>query len=433
MRRAVVATAVVLLAGCGTKPQLLRHYAQVEGATAAPTLELSVFMANPKAGDSKAPILGLHERAQAELVKALAERAGPGASAKQLVAAVMESPDEQQRPCAWADKTVLNKRVVFTLLGDLTRPADRVDKLEVSLKLADVAKGKFTSWDRFDSVYASIDIGSAKFTQTDKLTLDRTKTATAGGIVRVLDFGAESTDVLEETAKYALRRLSLGGALTPEQATLILEGGPNLNLFGTATATISLKLTAIDDNLPVYRLNLKKDGQTAAPTDVTIERCQAKVAKSSSAGLAVSSSGKAWIREALSGDSTVSEGDDLARIRSVSLNGPQLELSTADELLAETYGLVLCPRGAGIDRCGRVRIEVAEIGPGASDVVQFTSAVSAGLFRLWLLEQTRSAKVEAVGGRRVGLADKDDGAAALSGVTKEVAEQLRVARLWHNR
>jgi len=433
MRRLATAAAVALLAGCGAKPQLLRHYEQVEGATAAPTLELSVFMANPKAGESNPPILGLHERAQAELVKALAERAGPGASAKQLIAAVMESPNEEQKPCAWADKTVLSKRVVFTLLGDLTKPADRVDKLEIALKLADASRAKFTSWDRFDSVYASLSIGDAKFTQTDKLTLDRTKTATAGSIERVLDIGAETTDVLEETAKYAMRRLSLGGALTPDEARLIIEGGPNLNLFGTATATVSLKLVPIDDNLPIYRLSLKKDGKTAAPADVTIERCQAKVARSSRAGLAVDSTGKAWIREALAGDATVPEGDDRARIRSVALAGPQLELSTADELLAEVYGLVSCARGAGIDQCQRMRIEVAEFGPGASDVVQFTSAAAAGQFRLWLLEQTRAAKVESVGGRRIGLAGKDDTAAALSGVAKDAAEQLRVARLWHNR
>jgi hypothetical protein len=424
--------AISLLSACGARPHLLRHYEQFEGLS-QPRLELSVFMANPKAGESKAPILGLHERAQAALVNAMAERAGPSASSKQLVAAVMDSPEEEQRPCAWADRTVLSKRVVFTLLGELSKPADRVDKLEIFLKLTDAERGRFTSWDRFDSVYASIDIGSAKFTQTDKLTLGQTKSVTAGDLERVLDIGVESQNALEETAKYALRRLSLGGALTSDTAKLVLEGGPLLNLFGTATATVSLRLSSFDDNMPVYRLNLRKDGKLASPAEVTVERCQAKVARSAGTGLSVESGGRAWIREAVSGDSTVSEGDDRARIRIVALTGPRLELSTADELHAEAYGLIQCSPRAALEQCTRVRIEAADYGPANSDVLQFASAANAAQFRLWLVEQTQVNPVIAVAGRRVGLAGQDDATTSLTGVTKLVAGQLRVARLWENK
>ncbi|MBN8490292.1 MAG: hypothetical protein J0M00_02530 [Burkholderiales bacterium] len=424
---------VVLLAGCGAKPELLRHYDRLDGATANATLELSVFMASPKAGESKAPIVGLSERAQAELVKALAERAGPDVSAKQLVASVMATPEEEQGPCAWADRTVLSKRVVFTLLGDLRKPADRVDKLEMVLELAQPERARFTSWDRFDSVYASFDIGSAKFTQTDKLTLGRTKTASVGDVERVLDIGAETSDVLEESAKYALRRMSLGGALTPSVAKLVVEGGPNVNLFGTTTATVSLKLTAIDDNLPVYRLSLVKDGKPAMPAVVTIERCQAKVAKSSSDGLSVKTKANAWIRETASGDSTVSEGDDVTSIRTMPLSGPTLQLATADDLYAATFGLVQCPPGAQLEACHRLRIEVADFGAPSSDVLQFTTAAAAAQLRLWLLEQTRTGTVSAVAGRRIGLAGADDDAAALTGVSSTAANQLRVARLRQNR
>lgn len=437
MRLCLLAVAMVL-GGCSAKPQLLKHYAEDMESSTGGTVKLSVFLANPKGADTSPLISGLHERAQAALVAAVAAKLPASATPKDLIAALETSAEPDEKPCAWADKTVVSKRLVFTLSGNLQRPADRVDKLEVDIAFEDrTARANFTSWDRFDSVYASFNLGTAKFTQTNKLTAGRTNTDTsnlpnaAGSVVKLLSFGAESTNALEESAAYAMRRLSVGGALGKDKATLVQEGGPNLNLFGTSTATVSLKLVPADDPRPVYKLGLSKAGQPVSPAEVSVERCQAKFASSSARPLMLKVTGKATLREVESGDATVMEGDDRLNVRVANLSTDDIELLSKDDLHFQTFGLVQCAAGQKLDDCKRLKVDLQEFGPNIPEELHLASASAAAALRTWLLEQSKKGDVKTIGARQVGMLSKDE-SNTLNGLNSATVSELRVVRLREN-
>ena len=436
---------LLLLGGC-TSPKLLRHYEGV-GYANPPTqdLQLSIFPANPKANNDEPLIAGLSERAQAELIRSMAaSSSAKGKSGEELLALINKAPDGPSKSCAWAVNNSLTKRVNLAVLGDLQKPADRIDKLDITLALSSsdaklnrgpsAKRASFASWDRFDSVYGTFNIGSAKFTQSSKVSVGRTNTNTsnladsAGSVVKVLDLGAEADRSLEESATYALRRLSVGGALTPSTARLVQEGGPNMNLFGSSAVTLSLALATNTDPRGVYAFVLEKDGNQLTANMVKIERCQ-DTYPISNAPITADVNAEALLREVTSGDGTVSEGDDQVQMRwtPLKLINPKLVLASTKDLTVERYTLARCGPGDGLDRCEQLHVEHNGATAGGTERILLPSMGAATDLRAWLIAQAKVKKVETIGGRAVGIARPGaNKAAKLSGLTSDQASKLRV-------
>lgn len=444
---ATAAGVALLLVGCST-PQLLRHYKAMEYLDPPPLdLQLSVFPANPKAGEDAPLIASLSERAQAELIRSLANKSSANGGADELISLVQKSPGGPPKGCVWAVKKSITKRVNLAVLGNLRKPADRMDKLDITLRLPlgkqrvkgifEEPRATFASWDRFDSVYGTFNIGTAKFTQSGKVSLGRTGTDTsnladsAGSVVKVLNFGAEFDRSLEESAAYALRRLSVGGALTPTMAQLVQEGGPNINLFGSSAATLTMDLATNRDPRGVYAFVLAKQGKALAPSEVQVERCQ-DIFPVNNDPIVATIEGKALMREVVSGDGTVPEGDDVARMRWHPLRpvSATAMLASKTDLTVERYALAQCRLGTPQEMCDLLHLELNGAGARIEQVLQ-PSLEAALELRAWLVTQAKAQKVRTLGGKAVGTASRGAAVAGipperLTGFTADQAASLRV-------
>lgn len=446
-----LAAAVLLTAGCTSQPKLLRHYQILQTPAMAPaSVELSVFLANPKASGDSPLVSGLSERGQAELIRSLASKVSKEGGAAELMGFLHEPTEIPPKACAWANTTSMSKRLILTVLGNLSKPADRIEKLDILLTLPNPPKSNgtlgtpkaiFTSWDRFDSVYGTFNIGSAKFTQSNKLSLGRTTTGTsnlansAGSIVKVFDLGYEADNTLEESAAYALRRLYVGGALTDTTARLVQEGAPNINLFGSSAATISFKLLTDGDVHPVYNFTLQKNNKAVDAADVKIEWCSDKYPRNSSA-IQAAVSGTALLREVSSGDGTVTEGDDEVRFRFVSLTPSTVTLAGPPDLEVQRFGLAQCAAGSDLDDCSRLHIEHSGAQMGSVEQILVPSMGAAIALRAWLVDQSKVKPVKAIGGFSIGMAPRITAqpttVAQLTGLTATDVGRLRVVRLLDN-
>jgi len=438
----LIAATAVLLAGC--TPKLLRHYETFQAPETPPKVELSVFLANPKASDSTTVISSLDGRAQAELIRSLAAMMPPGSKPADLVALLKRIPEEPPKACAWASNKSATKKLVLTVLGDLRRPADRLDKLDMTLTLSAAdgsdKRASFVSWDHFDSVYGKFDIGTAKYTQSGKLSIGRTGTdvanlpEAAGSATKVLNLGAETNNTLEESATYALRRMSIGGALTPTSAWLVQEGGPNINLFGSSVATLTLSLESSKYPIGIYSFVLVKDKKPLPSAEVTVERCESEYPISAKP-ITVVVTAKAVQRAVTRGDGTVSEGDDGITLSELTLTPKpsSVTLLKDTDLRLERYALAFCTRNQLLADCDRLHIQHNGVTHGNIEQIVMPSMDAAVALRGWLLEQTRAAALPGLNGLTIGLAKKEAATAlpvpSLAGLPTTVARELRVVLL----
>lgn len=433
-----LAITAVVLSGC-ISPKLTRHYDSVdESSLSSNTLTLSVFLANPKVDEEPPLITKLTDRGQAELIRSVAGKMPDKSDATALLTVLGKAAAEKPKDCAGADRTSLKKRVTMTVLGNFGRPADRIDRLELRFSLPQDAPYEFASWDKFDSVYGSYDLGSAKYTQSRKLTLGNSNTDTknlandAGGVVKVLNAGYEASDGLEEDMKYAIRRLSVGGALQPGQAILVQEGGPYINLLGSSSAVFTLKLKSSGDPLPVYVLGFK-DGPKTLPGEVSVARCLVKYPlRSTPLRLAVD--GKALKRLVVNHHDTISEGDDTVRFESQDFGATTVRITDEEDLKAEFFGLESCQKGPSATTCFRLAIENPYSG-NVEDPLTMGTPDEAAKMRDWLLANIRSDKVpDMVETRRIGLVGPktEPGSTPVPPLTPDIARSLRITRVATN-
>lgn len=429
-RIAVVVGMAAMVVGCTPKPVLIRHYASMDAkGMKAPDLELSVFAMPPKPSPSSFLIAGLSDRGQAELIRSLSSKLPPSAKASELLPLLAESYESPGKSCAWAIHTSVQRRLAITLLGDLSKPADRVDRLKVMLTLPK-NKVRFATWDRFDSAYGSINLGTAVFTQTDKVSIGHDATGTrnlpqsAGSEVTLFKLGAESTDQLQETMNYAVRRLTIGGALSDRVATIVQEGGPYLNLLGTSTATLTLALEPRPDSPPLYRLGLVSDGKPNKPASVTIERCESQFPARTEIDATVE--GDAMVRLVGNGDGTISEGDDSIEMKKISFdNKNKIKLLSKDDAKVQAFGLVKCDTDQVPPECDEVQIAYRGAN-GNAETLSLDSAAAAGALRGWLLDSVGTGKkLSHLGDRKIGL-----GPGNINGLTAAQISALQVARIW---
>jgi hypothetical protein len=330
--------------------------------------------------------------------------------------------------------------MTITVMGNLRRPADRVDRLQFDFEL-DATTSKraaFASWDKFDSVYGSYDLGTAKYTQSRKLTLGGSDTDTeklpsdAGSVVKLLNAGYEASNSLEENMKYSIRRLSVGGALTPAKATLVQEGGPYINLLGSSSAVITLKLETIDDPHPVHVLDFKK-GRNTLPEDVGVTRCNASYPKSAEE-LKLRVGGSALKRTVYEHHDTISEGDDMVKFTTKDFASSNLTFATASELKVNFFGLAFCTPKAAENECLLLAMENPEAGK-VTDAIMLRTSDDAAKLRDWLVANVKADKVpETIGHRRIGLVASrlSGGGASQQQLTSAIVRSFRVMRLGGN-
>lgn len=436
----LIAATTVLLAGC--TPKLLRHYESFRAPETVPTIELSVFLASPNASNPATVLSILDGRAQAELIRSLSKMMPADSKPADLLALLQRNPETPSKSCAWASNKTATKKLVLTVLGGLRRPADRLDKLDVTFTLNEEdgsqERAKFVSWDHFDTVYGKYEIGTAKYTQSGKLSIGRTGTdvtslpESAGSATKVLNLGAEASNSLEESATYAIRRMSIGGALDPKSARLVQEGGPNINLFGSSVATLTLSLTTSKYPIGMYSFVLLKDNKPLPPSEVTVERCEGEY-PATQVPVTVNVTATVVQRAVAQGDGTISEGDDTVTSTEEELRPVKLILLNETDLQVERYALALCKPAQVLADCDRLHIQHNGVSDANVEQLLMPTRDAAVALRRWLVEQTKAPKLGDVNGLAIGMARKEAATTApiptLEGLSPNMARELRVIRL----
>lgn len=425
-----IALSFTLLAGCGANPKLLRHYKRADSASEYPEkLTLTGFSLEADQSPGSLPIALLSDRAQAELMKAMA--GGKDSMPAASILAAISKPPSSRRPCAWADRTSIKRRLYLTTSGGMESVADRIDRSEITISIVGMENketeypASFISWDRFDTQYATYNLGSATFAQTDKLSIGRDSTQTrnlpaAGGAdVTLFKLGAETTDQLTEAVNFAMRRISVSGSLSGKSASITQEGAPNFNLMGSVSALVNIRIERQKDPIVVYDFALGSESDPKEPTEVSVERCNASVPSTSSA-VKAKVSGTYYVRKVTSGAKTIPEGDDVVTYVKKNVENIDLELVPEDSMQNNTFVIATCMPGQRPYECDRLLIDAPEsTSKSGHESIRFLSLDKAAELKLWIDRMIRKhGRVSAIGGREIGIGSPGD-ITSLTGINRD--------------
>jgi hypothetical protein len=145
-------------------------------------------------------------------------------------------------------------------------------------------------------------------------------------------------------------------------------------------------------------------------------------------------SGTILLREVLSGDDTVAEGDDHVRLSREAIKGEPVRLVTKDSLELARFGLGRCPEQGTPKGCHVLQIQHDGAANAEAEPVILASEADAIALRSWLSTQSKSPRTRSIGGLAIGVGRRDAplSAAELSGVSASEAARLRVISIPSN-
>jgi hypothetical protein len=361
------------------------------------TAKVSAFVLDVPEGASGKTLSDLPERAQAAAIKAIG--ASPRTSTKDLLAAIGSPIGKKQKKTGDEDQSVFKKRIVLALVSlTTTAPADRFTFAKLSLVFPELpeTQAKFVSWDKFATQYQTVDLGSLSYTQNRELDLKLTAQAPhgAGGEV-----DSKTANALQEQAKLSQRYTTITGSLTPNEADLIQQGAPGIDLAGNISVDMTIKVPANKDAYTITDFG-ELFAEGGKPTDPVTPTDPAKLSVSSHSITAPKNQCRDImadltlnyvLRHVVEGAGTITESDDVVEFRIGTLSPVSVTLVPADELKVPTWNLRLNDRILSLERV-----------PGAegnlkTQPITFDSYDNGKQFLLWLIKT----KPHAIGGRRL--------------------------------
>lgn len=241
------------LTGCAFltgKPAPLVHrryaafgYLEKKDEPKEPEVRITVFaMPVPAAAPAALGITGLAGDAQAEMVRALERRTRDGGTAA-LVQAMALPLRPAGAVTTFRDLTRISRRLVFSVDHRAMNPADRV--AEARIAVTPDSGVRFVSWNRMENEYQTVELGKLNLSQ------ERSGTAELGLTLPVLSAApsasATAAATLQEELMLRQRRTALTGTLRPEEAMLLQEGAPGIDLTGNVTADFELAVPSGGD------------------------------------------------------------------------------------------------------------------------------------------------------------------------------------------
>ncbi|GJM08874.1 MAG: hypothetical protein DHS20C11_11500 [Lysobacteraceae bacterium] len=199
-------------------------------------VSVGAFAIAPPASKSTPAVASLSERGQAALIEALAN---PSTNPKLLEQLQLKSA---VNTTTVVDMSQIQRRVIVSVETDFfqAHEADRITALKCTLEnLSNQAQ--FVSWDKFESVYETVDLGKLTLTQGSSITVTPTETAKAGS-GDVLDIGGSlgATRNLVEELAVKKKRVVMSGRLTPTEAIVSQQGALGIDLVGNFAIDLTL-------------------------------------------------------------------------------------------------------------------------------------------------------------------------------------------------
>ena len=237
----------VIVGGCatlqGSNSRILRRYAtQTRIRETAPTVKITVFaLPVPSTPPAATEITNLANDAQAELVKAMAGRTqGSPAGLVQALAMPIEGTSSEP---SFHDRTRFARRLVFSLENQSPGPANRIS--EARIYVHPLNGTRFVSWNRIENDYQTVDLGKLNLSQERGSNVGLGLTLPVASASPSVSASASST--LQEEMVLQQRRTQLTGAITPDTAMLLQQGGFGIDLTGNVTADFDLVVPGVRD------------------------------------------------------------------------------------------------------------------------------------------------------------------------------------------
>ncbi len=306
IKNLLILLVVFLISGCYPDPEILKHYKSCsynnsDCSETTVRTAYSIFSRDVPATSTTTNITQLSDEGQAALIQAFNTRASSNSELISLLAEGIKKPSQPT-----SDKTIFKKRIVASVVGGSLSPAERLDFVDINVSI-DSRDGTFTSWDKFSTQYAEIDLGSDKFTQLRSFSPEL-KLGTDDA--QVLPFSTQNTR--EESVTYRSRTVELTSILTPYSATLIQKGVANRDLTGNVIfdLDIDLKDCGANGDRQYLFTNMFKDGKPNEAKDIGVRALDIIIPENADRAVSSRSTANLLVRAIVSGEDTITESDD---------------------------------------------------------------------------------------------------------------------------
>lgn len=271
----LIFVAVLFLSfACAPKPKYTNRFDSytIENKSPSYSATITAFSLPVKDSSKSTTILNLSDRGQAAFIKAVKEYSDENKNdfIKTLASAIKPS---SKPPSVILDKTEFSRRVVFSIENTSTWPADRIDRVKVTLSFPEnINKPEFKSWDKFSSKYETVDLGSLTYTQSNSFS------ASVSGSIPIsspISIGGEASISRDLQEKLLLRdrRVVSTGQLTTKKAVIIQEGSVGLDLTGNMTVDLIVDVPNIAEGKWItYITNLFNKATPNPPNKVIVKQ-----------------------------------------------------------------------------------------------------------------------------------------------------------------
>ena len=212
---------LLVLNACGPKPKYTNRFESYDIVdkpqdTSVTISAFSLGVPNP----ARTTLLNLSEGGQAEFIRAIKEYSIENNKdfIETLGTVIKLDP---QPPSILIDKTVFQRRIVFSIENTALGPADRIERVKITLCLkGNQNEPVFKDWNLFSSKYETIDLGALQYTQSNVFGLSVSGSIPLASPVE-LSANAQLSRDLQEAILLKDRRIVSTGQLNSQKAVVI--------------------------------------------------------------------------------------------------------------------------------------------------------------------------------------------------------------------
>lgn len=365
-----IVPATLLLASCGAIQPKLKHYqscvvSQPSDSKKVPCgsspsedqllgkISFQAFV-TPKPFASPSTLLSsLSPEGQAALVRALAAKSTTGAD---LVNVLSKPYVPDEKACAWANRSDFQRQLVLSIVGGEAKPSYRLALAKIVIdpyskvthgslepSLVDSGPFEFVSWDRFETKYLEVNLGSGKFTQSTTIGANKgAENLSQIGATALADkatslFSFSNTRGLEESFQLSQRIPEVSGVLAPESAQLFLQGAPGRDILGTTFAVVTVRAKSERMPLPIYSVSGFDKSEIAWQQCWMTYPSEPTATGVAPSPIVLNLKADGVIREVGGGADTYLESDDAVNLRQYSLGTSKVVLVPSTELNPDAY------------------------------------------------------------------------------------------------
>ncbi|MBN1271978.1 MAG: hypothetical protein JXB26_06865 [Candidatus Aminicenantes bacterium] len=317
---------VVLISSC-TQYRLTRRFKTAAWReTVDDWVKAAAFTLNLKPQPTDETIFRLSPAAQAAFIKAIGEKSGNAYTFLQALGSDFQKKSEDS-PVFY--RTLFHCRVVVSVEKSsffneeqnmreslMPGPADRIS--ELLIKLSGLENGCFISWNRFETQYETINIGSLSLKESNQAELGVGGTAlmkkwlgqdvlsVEGSLDPRLGYGRE----LKEELSLRQRYVGFSGRLSPKGADIFMQGVSGIDLAGNFAMDLKIEVPSSPRRMKVFLPGITQTEESPLSPEKMTWKTASVVLPASTEDVTCNLSCRYTIRHVLKNSDTIVEGDD---------------------------------------------------------------------------------------------------------------------------